>query len=190
MSFRTAYGNNYSENGWRMCNRDECTVVTVGGMSVPVRAGWAAVALRAWMHYFHEHVEALDQYFPIDDWGWSSTNAVGNSNHLSGTGVDLNATEHPWKIDASRNFTAAQIAEIRVGLAKFEGNIFWGQDWSTRDPMHFQLNSGTAAGTGASTKLVDFCQRRIGTDGRLIEGPPPWQPTTADFEAFSQLGRF
>ncbi|QMU22087.1 M15 family metallopeptidase [Gordonia rubripertincta] len=193
MSFRNAYGYSHSENGWRMCNRDACTVITVGGMSVPVRAGWAAVALKAWMLFFHENVEAVNQYYPIDDWGWSRDNAVATSNHLSGTGIDLNATEHPWKIDASQNFTKGQIAEIRRGLREFEGNIFWGQDWGTRDPMHFQLGAGTAAGDGASAKLINFCQRRIDTEGRIRIGaaaPPPWTPTARDFEAFSQLGRF
>lgn len=164
MTFRRVYGYDWSENGWRMCNSDETVVVTVAGMGLRVRSGYAAIVLEAWLRWYHENVDRIDEYKPLDDWGWSATNDVYTSNHLSGTAVDINATEYPW---GTRTMSAARKAKIREGLKLFEGTIFWGADWDRADEMHFQLNSGTNSGTGASAKLIDFCKRRI-RNGRLI----------------------
>jgi hypothetical protein len=139
MGFRSYQGNTISENGWRICDRNECEVVTVAGMSVPVRRGDAATIIKAWMVWYHNNVERIDLYKPIDDWGWSLDNAVANSNHLSGTAVDLNATQYPWGQPARNNMDAAKIARIRNGLRLFEGTIFWGEDWDYDDPMHYQI---------------------------------------------------
>ncbi|QAU06559.1 lysin A, L-Ala-D-Glu peptidase domain [Gordonia phage WilliamBoone] len=169
MSFRRIYGLDWSENGWRMCNSDETTIVDVAGMRVRIRSGYAAEALGAWMRWYHENVERIDLYKPLDDWGWSATNDVASSNHLSGTAVDINATQYPW---GRRTMPAARKAKIREGLKLFEGVIFWGADWSRADEMHYQLNHGTSSGTGASQKLIDFCNRRI-RNGRLVTEQPP-----------------
>ncbi|AMS03098.1 endolysin [Gordonia phage Obliviate] len=182
MSFRTAYGYKYSENGWRMCNRDECVTVTVAGMGLHVRSGYAAEVLGAWVRWYHENVEPIDLYKPLDDWGWSNTNDVATSNHLSGTGVDLNATQYPW---GRRVMPADRIAKVRRGLALFEGNIFWGADWSRADEMHYQLGAGTAAGDGASAKLIDFVQRRI-KNGRLVDSVAPAALDVGRVNAFTQ----
>src|SRR5690349_12975430 len=141
-----------------MCNSDETIVVNVAGMTIRVRNGYAAEALGAWIRWYHSNVEPIDGYKPLDDWGWSAQNDVATSNHLSGTGIDLNATQYPW---GARVMPAARKAKIREGLNLFEGIIFWGADWSRADEMHYQLNAGTAAGDGASLKLIDFVNRRI-----------------------------
>ncbi|QDF15394.1 lysin A, L-Ala-D-Glu peptidase domain [Gordonia phage Mollymur] len=171
MTFRRVYGKDWSENGWRMCDSNETVVVTVAGMKLRVRAGYAATVLEAWARWYHENVEPIDLYKPTDDWGWSATNDVETSNHLSGTAFDLNATQYPWGEDARDVMPASRIAKIREGLKLFEGNIFWGQDWSYKDPMHYQLNHGTSAGTGASDRLIQFCNRRI-RNGRLVTEQP------------------
>ncbi|QXO13117.1 lysin A, L-Ala-D-Glu peptidase domain [Gordonia phage Jojo24] len=186
MTFRKVYGYEYSENGWRMCNRDECVTVTVASMGVHLRSGYAAEVLGAWIRWYHENVERIDLYKPLDDWGWSATNDVGNSNHLSGTAVDLNATQYPW---GRRVMPKDRIAKVRRGLALFEGTIFWGADWSRADEMHYQLGVGTAAGNGASEKFIEFARRRI-DNGRLIEGPPPepdWEIPADVFVGFAQM---
>lgn len=154
MSFRTIYGLAYSENGWRMCNRDECVVAnpTPHSNTAPVRAGDAATVLNAWLIWYHRNVEPVSS--PV--WGWSATNDVASSNHLSGTAVDINAPKYPW---GSRVMPAARIAKVREGLRLFEGNIFWGADWSRADEMHYQLNGGTASGTGPSAKLSAFAKK-------------------------------
>ena len=45
MTFRTVYGNTYSENGWRMCNRDECDITRIPNLflvdTAPLRKGAA-----------------------------------------------------------------------------------------------------------------------------------------------------
>lgn len=147
MSFRTVYGCSHSENGWRMCNRDECERIYIEGANndflaaMIVRSGPAEVLLRAWAHWYHRNVEPLDRYRSGvgDDWGWSATNDVPNSNHLSGTALDFNASQYPWGRDASQVMPRERIAKIREGLALFRGFIFWGQDWGRKDPMHYQV---------------------------------------------------
>lgn len=137
MSFRKAYGNTHSENGWRMVNRDGCVV---GGPSMrlpftdtaPIRSGDASTILVAWLFWYHHNVEPLTS--PV--WGWSATNDVPNSNHLSGTAVDINAPKYPW---GARVMPPARIAKVRAGLRAFEGTVFWGADWQRADEMHYQI---------------------------------------------------
>lgn len=137
MTFRTAYGYTRSENGWRMVNRDSCVV---GGPSMglphtntaPIRAGDASTILVAWLCWYHAHVEPLRS--PV--WGWSATNDVPNSNHLSGTAIDVNAPQYPW---GARTMPAARKTLVRKGLALFEGTVFWGADWDRADEMHYQI---------------------------------------------------
>jgi len=137
MSFRTVYGYSTSENGWRMCNRDECVIGgVIAGVphsdTAPVRKGYAATILVAWMLYYHRHIERISS--PV--WGWSAENDVANSNHLSGTAVDINAPLYPW---GYRTMPAARIAKVRKGLDAFNGVIYWGADWDRPDEMHYQL---------------------------------------------------
>ncbi|MBE7190476.1 M15 family metallopeptidase [Jatrophihabitans endophyticus] len=169
MGFRSYQGNTRSENGWRICDRAQCVVTTVAGMNLVVRDGVAADVLTAWLAWYHENVDRIDEYKPIDDWGWSYDNDVANSNHLSGTAFDINATEYPWGGSVMAQRYPQRVAAIRRGLGLFEGNIFWGGDWSRRDEMHFQLNGGTADGDGPSRRLIDFAARRI-RNGRLVTG--------------------
>ncbi|MBM4575999.1 hypothetical protein GS415_10405 [Rhodococcus hoagii] len=108
-----------------------------------IRAGIPATILNAWLAWYHRNVEDIETNYNSgerDEWGWSATNVVSDSNHLSGTAVDINATQYPWGVDASVNMPPERIAKIREGLRLFEGSIYWGQDWNRRDPMHFQLN--------------------------------------------------
>ena len=110
-----------TENGWRQCSRNECVTPVVPGttnVKPEFRGGDAATILIAWCAWYHRNVETIDRYKPRDYWAWSATNDVWNSNHLSGTAIDLCATQYPWG--------------RRV--------IFWGADWSRADEMHYQLN--------------------------------------------------
>lgn len=164
MTFRNYKGNDWSENDWRICNRDECERIYIPGAdnqflaAMIVRSGPSEVVLRAWATWYHRNVERLDLYKAGvgDDWGWSAVNDVTDSNHLSGTALDFNAVQYPW---GQRTMPTARKQKIREGLRLFEDNIFWGADWSRADEMHFQLNGGTASGVGASAKLIAFAQR-------------------------------
>ncbi len=146
MGFRTAYGNTYSENGWRMIDSDSCDRLPIPGTNLilPFRAGDASVVLRGWASWFNNNVESLNNpgrgY--TDEGSFTWTNDVGNSNHLSGTAMDLNWSEHTFYVSYS-GFSATEIAACRRGLDLFKSCIWWGQDWnSPKDPMHFQLNFG------------------------------------------------
>lgn len=82
MSFRTAYGYTHSENGWRMCNRDECVVLSGQWMdTAPVRRGAPEIILGDFARRYN--AECAPLVSPV--WGWSRDNDVANSNHLSGT---------------------------------------------------------------------------------------------------------
>lgn len=134
MSFRTIYGYSKSENGWRMCNRDECVLVQGPFMNTaPLRRGPAEILLGDFVRRYHA------QCAPVVSsvWGWSATNDVGNSNHLSGTAIDVNAPQWPWGV---RKMPADLIARINTLLGLYEGAIFWGRNWNKADEMHFQLN--------------------------------------------------
>jgi len=137
MSFRTVYGYSTSENGWRMCNRDECSLPISPDMTfintAPIRNGSPLVILSAWLKYYDTEIAEVSS--PV--WGWSAENDVPNSNHLSGTALDINAPQWPW---GARTMPADLKARIRRGLELFEGTVFWGADWSVADEMRFQMN--------------------------------------------------
>ena len=136
MSFRTVYGYDRSENHWRMCDRNECDIPKIPNLlltdTAPLRKGAPLTILGAWLAWYDRNVEEIGS--PV--WGWSAENAVANSNHLSGTAIDVNAPKYPW---GQRVMPAARIAKIREGLKLFEGSVFWGADWSRADEMHYQM---------------------------------------------------
>lgn len=167
MSFRTAYGYSHSENGWRMCNRDECDIVRIPDLylvdTAPLRKGDPHIVLGAWLKWYDLNVEEI--LSPV--WGWSNTNDVANSNHLSGTAVDVNAPKYPW---GQRVMPADRIAKIRRGLDLFEGSVFWGADWGRADEMHYQM-----ARPEGDSRTSQFARKLL--DGHLgIYKPAPAPP--------------
>lgn len=136
MSFRTAYGNAWSENGWRMCNVDECANEPFPGTGVriPLRSGPPDVILKAFGSLFNARIEGLDQ---SQCGGWTPTNDVPTSNHLAGTGMDLNWRRHPFHVSGT---FGPKLGALRALLNQFEGTVWWGGDWENPiDEMHFQL---------------------------------------------------
>lgn len=132
--------NYITENGWPRCDSDDCERQPIPGTDIviPLRRGNADIILRAWCAWFHRNVESLKNSGWPDEGGWTPTNSVASSNHLSGTAVDLNWKDHPIH---SYTFTSQKIAQIRLGQRLFKNCIWWGADWeSPHDEMHFQLN--------------------------------------------------
>ncbi|OZE88025.1 endolysin [Rhodococcus sp. 15-649-1-2] len=178
MSFRNAYGHSHSENGWRMCNRDECDIPRIPNLflvdTAPLRRGAPHTILGAWLKWYDLNVEEIGS--PV--WGWSNTNDVANSNHLSGTAVDVNAPKYPW---GRRVMPADRIAKIRRGLALFEGSVFWGADWSRADEMHYQMawREGDQRNEAFAAKL------RAGHLGIYGTAPKPPTPTAPQEEPMS-----
>lgn len=140
MGFRTYKGNKNSENGWPIVDNDEIEKRFLPGMNnvrLECRKGDVMDVLAAWCIWYHKNVEVLDKFQPRDEWGFSWDNLVANSNHLSGTALDLNATQWPWK---TYRMPQWMVDKINEGLRLFEGNIFHGRNWGTPDEMHFQIN--------------------------------------------------
>ena len=184
MSFRTVYGNTISENGWRMCNRDECDIVKIKDLflvdTAPLRKGAPLTILGAWLYWYDRNVEEITS--PV--WGWSATNDVGNSNHLAGTAVDVMAPKYPWQ---KYTMNAATQAKVRAGLKLFEGTVFWGRDWSRPDEMHYQMafREGDPRNEAFARKLRD------GYLGIWKAAPPPpvkvWPQTATDRELLEYI---
>nr|DAU29188.1 MAG TPA: Chitinase A [Caudoviricetes sp.] len=117
-----------------MCSSTACVseMVVPAAKAVPLRAGDVATILNAWLILYNRLVEPITSQV----WGWSADNDVWNSNHMSGTAVDIGAPKYPW---GQHTMPPATKAKVRALLAKFEGVIFWGADWDYADEMHYQI---------------------------------------------------
>lgn len=146
-----------SYNGWP-ASTDKASI-DVGPLSVAgvefvggVRRGDVATVLDYVASRYNTEVEPLVN---PGCWGWSyraNRNADNLSCHSSGTAVDCNAPAHPNGIEASANFTAAQIDAIHAILAsvpELDEVVHWGGDWHrpalTPDPMHFEIHDHDTA---------------------------------------------
>jgi len=133
-----------TENGWPQVGRDQCENPVVPGTNnvrIEVQSGDPSTILVGWAAWWHRNVRSIE---PPDGhrnwWGWSATNDVWNSNHLSGTAIDLCADELPWQ---QYVMPQDQIETVHRGLSLFEGHIYWGGDWGRVDEMHSQMNGST-----------------------------------------------
>lgn len=159
MSFRNAYGNDWSENGWRMVDQGSCQWVTVPGTSVTlqIQVGQPLALLRAWAADWNAFIEPLRD---ADSACWTATNSVGTSNHLSGTAVDLNWNSHPFQKRGSLN--SAQMSVLEEMEDFYEGTVFWAGRWdSPVDEMHSQVGYNTYG----NPHTQDFINRKIRPDG-------------------------
>lgn len=163
MGDRTAYGNLFSENGWRMVDADSCVWITVPGAPVQlqIREGQPAKILAAWCADWNAYVEPMRN---ADSACWTLTNDVASSNHLSGTAVDINWQSHPFRV-ANAGLNGAQIATVEEMLDWYEDLVFWGNNWnSPKDTMHCQMN-GDTYGAENVAKVQGFIDRKIRADG-------------------------
>jgi hypothetical protein len=167
MGTRVVYGNSSSSNGWPMVDEGSCTWTTVPGtdVSLEIQNGQPLAILAAFAADFNAYVEPLRD---ADSACWTATNSVGDSNHLSGTAMDLNWDSHPFQV-ADAGFDGAKIATIREMIDFYEGTVWWGNDWDDpKDAMHFQLGSLANGGdidTYGNPHTQDFINRKIRADG-------------------------
>jgi predicted chitinase len=184
MADRTVYGNTHSENGWRMVDTGSCVWVRVPGTKVTlqIREGQPAALMGAFAADYHVNVEPLRD---ADSACWTATNSVGSSNHLSGTGMDLNWNGPDGKtfrlgISKERAYPGPKARALDELLDFYEGMIFCGGEWSIQDWMHFQMGANTY-GSQNVEKVNDFIRRKIRADGfstykRGGTVPPPAPP--------------
>jgi hypothetical protein len=183
MADRTVYGRTHSENGWRMVDQGSCRHVLIPGTNVRIwlREGQPEKILGAFAADFNAYVEPLRQE---DSGGWTATNDVASSNHLSGTAMDLN-WQGPNKsrfrlgITEQQAYPPPKDARLRELITFYEGMVFCGGNWSIRDWMHFQMG-GNTYGSQHVAKVNDFIARKIRPDGFSTfhrSGSTPSTPT-------------
>lgn len=168
MADRTVYGRTHSENGWRMVDRNSCRHVLIPGTNVRIwlREGQPEKILGAFAADFNAHVEPLRQE---DSGGWTETNDVASSNHLSGTAMDLNwqgpnKQRFRYGITEQQAYPPPKDARLRELIDFYEGMVFCGGNWSIRDWMHMQMG-GNTYGSQHVAKVNDFIARKIRPDG-------------------------
>lgn len=168
MADRTVYGNTHSENGWRMVDAESCPWVKVPGTEVTmrIREGQPAAIMAAFAADYNAYVEPLRD---ADSACWTPTNSVGTSNHLSGTGMDLNWEGPDRKrfrlgITKEQAYPGPKAQALDELIAFYEGMIFCGGNWSIRDWMHFQMG-GNTYGSQNVDRVNDFIRRKIRPDG-------------------------
>lgn len=188
MADRTVYGKTHSENGWRMVDQGSCVWVKVPGTNVTlqIREGQPVAILGAFAADFNAYVEPLRD---ADSACWTATNSVATSNHLSGTGMDLNWNGPDGRtfrlgITKERAYPGDKARKLDELLSFYEGMVFCGGVWSIRDWMHFQMG-GNTYGSQHVEKVNDFIRRKIRADGfstfkrdGTVPLPPPPPPAT------------
>lgn len=123
-----------TENGWPMVNADKTVSVEVvkAARKVPLLRGDVATILNAFIILYNREVEPIRSQV----WGWSPDNDVWNSNHMSGTAIDIHAPWYPW---GQRKMPSHIKQKVFTLLEKFEGVIYWGAGWNKPDEMHYQI---------------------------------------------------
>ena len=173
-----------SENGWPglPVSADMLEWARVPGctpkVTVQVAKGAPSIILRAFVADWNAYIE------PVDDattGGFRAQDSVHNSNHRSGTAVDVNHTKHPFQV-SNAGFDQQQIGTMKELLAYYEDTVFWGQAWGEQgigpfDAMHIQMGGNTYN----SPKTQDFIGRKIRPDGlsKFRRGDMPAVDTAA-----------
>jgi len=131
-----------SQNGWPSGSRQGLGVknyLVPGSNTYFACAPLAAPVLIAFAAEFHANIEPIDKG-TWDDWGWSAGDnrgiAASQSNHASGTAIDINAVQHPF----SKIGTFNPVKAVKIRLLAKKYGLRWGGDYThTKDEMHFEI---------------------------------------------------
>lgn len=177
--------------------------IRAGGRTASVRAGDAADILEYVARQFHALVEPLAT---LNGYRSAAGNAatgtpVDNSNHRSGTAIDVNGARYPYEWSVIKRggtyryaMDAAKAKIVRAILEELNATVRWGRDFNPpyRDEMHFEIAPGVtlaqlapiaklarkanavAAGTWHTTRKTNA---RSGRTGRAIRQPAPFTET-------------
>lgn len=174
-----------SENGWEpaRARTDQCQWVRIPGaehVSLQILKGQPLAILRAFAADYHAYIEPLRD---ADSACWTPTNSVPTSNHLNGTGMDLNWNGADGKtfrlgISEAAAYPGDKARKLRELLDWYEDTVFCGGNWSIRDWMHFQMGGNTYQ----NPRTADFIARKIRPDGfsTFRRGAAPTSPAAAD----------
>lgn len=157
-----------SENGWNpsRATPDQCEWIRVPGaehVSLQFLRGQPLTILRAFAADYHAYIEPLRD---PDSAAWTPTNSVPTSNHLNGTGMDLNWQGADGKtfrlgISKERAYPGNKAQELDALLDWYEKTVYCGGYWNIRDWMHFQMGYDTFN----NPRTADFISRKIRPDG-------------------------
>lgn len=136
-----------TENGWLALSNStlqskHLTIIEpVPGRKFRVRKE-AAPLFNYFISRFHDLVEPIDRGV-LDDWSFNYRPVRGGSrklsNHASGTAVDLNSTEHPYR--RPNTFEPHEVRLIEKILDECQGLLRWGGNYSrVKDDMHFEVH--------------------------------------------------
>jgi D-alanyl-D-alanine carboxypeptidase len=152
-----------TENGWYQVGSDQLDKTPIPGteLVIPLQRGIPSAILKAYAADYHLFVESLyNSRGGTDEGGWTPTNSVATSNHLSGTAMDLNWDDHPFQVRGT--FSTSQVETLREILAYYEDTVFWAGDWNSPvDEMHHQMGYSTYQ----NPHCQDFITRKIRSDG-------------------------
>ena len=151
-----------TENGWPIVNSNKCVSVQVvpAAKRVPLLRGDVATILNAFIILYNREVEPIRSQV----WGWSPDNDVWNSNHMSGTAIDIHAPWYPW---GARRMPAHIKQKVFALLEKFDGVIYWGAGWTKPDEMHYQI------GVPPSSPKVRALAQKLNNGYLGAYGTPP-----------------
>lgn len=145
-----------SQNGWPVFTSGTAKgLVAIPKIAGRVRSGSVATIFKDLVEQFDTYVEDVDK--GRDEWGYAYRairgQTRGYSNHASGTAIDLNAMQHPRGVRGT--FTSAQKAAVRKILARYDGVVRWGEDYTIGkvDGMHFEINANASRVNAVARKL-------------------------------------
>ncbi|WP_231641413.1 M15 family metallopeptidase [Nocardia sp. NRRL S-836] len=106
------------------------------GFSVPLRIGLAQALLHHVIRRYHYSVGTLRPGDVVGFLPHDRRQPAYQSNHASGTAVDIRPGAHPV---GTRELFPAQLTAIRSILNECRGLVAWGGDFRVPDQAHFQI---------------------------------------------------
>ncbi|MCC8930831.1 peptidoglycan-binding protein [Rhodococcus sp. I2R] len=130
-----------TENGWAQIGNPTMRAIVGTNIVLPLHWHACGFVLAAFAGMYNREIEPLDGG-ARDEGGWTPTNSVRTSNHVSGTAIDLNWNKYPFRV---YRMARGMVTEVKALQRDFRGLIDWGRDcWGGNpvDEMHYQVAKG------------------------------------------------
>lgn len=139
-----------SQNGFAV--DPPLAVIKAAGHAATVRKGNVARLIRWLGILYDQQVEPIKTFNGYRSAAGNAATGtpVSESNHRSGTAIDINGTAYPYEYTHragwTNRMTAAKQAAVRK-ILKQAPEIRWGADFTSpyRDPMHYEIAPGISA---------------------------------------------